>query len=52
MGKKNKSRGNLKLNVVTSCISTMLVLVLIGIVVFFVSVAANFSIHLRENSDA
>lgn len=49
MGKKNKSRGNLKLNVITSCISTMLVLVLIGIVVFFVSVAANFSIHLREN---
>lgn len=47
--KKHKSRGNLKLNVVTSCISTTLVLVLIGIVVFFVSVAANYSVQLREN---
>ncbi len=49
MGKKHKSRSNLRLNVATSCISTTLVLVLIGIVVFFVSVAANFSLHLREN---
>lgn len=47
--KKQKSRGTLKLNVVTSCISTTLVLVLIGIVVFFVSVASNFSVQLREN---
>lgn len=49
MSKKHKSRGSLKLNVLTSCISTTLVLVLIGIVVFFVSVASNFSIQLREN---
>lgn len=49
MGKRNKSRGSLGLNVVTSCISTTLVLVLIGVVVFFVSVARNFSNQLREN---
>lgn len=49
MSAKRKSRGNIGLNVVTSCISTTLVLVLIGIVVFFVSVAREFSISLREN---
>ncbi len=49
MNKKHRSRGGWKLNAVTSCISTTLVLVLIGIVVFFVSVAANFSVQLREN---
>ena len=49
MARKQKSRENIKMNVVTSCISTMLVLVLVGTVVFFVSVAANFSVQLREN---
>ena len=34
MSKKKKSRSGLRLNVVTSCISTTLVLVLLGAVVF------------------
>lgn len=49
MSAKHKTRSNIGLNIVTSCISTTLVLVLIGIVVFFVSVAREFSRNLREN---
>lgn len=36
---------------VTSCISTMLVLTLLGMVVFFVMTAKNLSIYVRENID-
>ena len=49
MSAKHKTRSNIGLNIVTSCISTTLVLVLIGIVVFFVSVAREVSRNLREN---
>jgi len=45
--KKQKVRGSV--NVVTSCISTTLVLVLLGTVVFFVTLASHFSSSLREN---
>lgn len=45
--KKKRTRGSV--NVVTSCISTMLVLVLLGTVVFFVMVAKNFSDSIKEN---
>lgn len=45
--KKQKVRGSV--NVVTSCISTTLVLVLLGTVVFFVTVASHFSSSIREN---
>lgn len=37
------------MNMLTSCISTTLVLILLGLVVFFVSVAHNFSDSIREN---
>lgn len=37
------------MNAITSCISTTLVLVLLGTVVFFVTVARNFSTSIREN---
>ena len=37
------------MNVLTSCISTTLVLVLLGTVVFFVTLAHNFSNSLKEN---
>ena len=49
MSKKKKSRSGLRLNVVTSCISTTLVLVLLGAVVFFVTTATHLSDMLREN---
>ncbi|MDD4759754.1 MAG: permease-like cell division protein FtsX [Bacteroidaceae bacterium] len=45
--KRQKVRGSV--NVVTSCISTTLVLVLLGTVVFFVTVASHFSSSIREN---
>ncbi|MBQ8098907.1 MAG: permease-like cell division protein FtsX [Bacteroidaceae bacterium] len=45
--KKRKNRGSV--NVVTSCISTTLVLLLLGNVFFFVTVAKHFSESLREN---
>ena len=34
---------------ITSCISTMLVLMLLGMVVFFVMTANNLSVYVREN---
>ena len=34
---------------ITSCISTMLVLLLLGMVVFFVMTANNLSVYVREN---
>ena len=45
--KRKKIRGSV--NVVTSCISTTLVLVLLGSVVFFVHIARNFSNNIKEN---
>ena len=45
--KRKKIRGSV--NVVTSCISTTLVLVLLGSVVFFVHIARNFSHNIKEN---
>ena len=45
--KKKKHAGTL--NTVTTCISTTMVLLLLGVVVFFVSVAYNFSRSVREN---
>ena len=44
---KNKKTGNF--NTVTSCISTSLVLILLGIATFFVKLAENFGKELREN---
>lgn len=50
MSRKNKRpRGLLRMNVITSTISTMLVLVLLGIIIFFVTAARNVSNSLREN---
>ncbi len=49
MTKKKNVRSGLRLNVVTSCISTTLVLVLLGTVVFFVGTARRLSDLLREN---
>ena len=34
---------------ITSCISTMLVLLLLGMVAFFVMTANNLSVYVREN---
>lgn len=48
MSKKRKSTGG-RFNTVTSCISTTMVLILLGIIVFFTVVAHNFSRALREN---
>jgi cell division transport system permease protein len=45
--KKRRSSGSF--NSVTSCISTTLVLILFGTVVFFVTMADNLSRSLREN---
>ena len=50
MGTKMKHRkARTGMNVLTSCISTTLVLVLLGTVVFFVTLAHNFSNSLKEN---
>ena len=50
MRKKRKSpRSRHGLQVVTLCISTTLVLVLLGMVVFFVLTARNLSAYVREN---
>jgi cell division transport system permease protein len=49
MANKRKQQIHGSVNVVTSCISTTLVLVLLGTVVFFVTLASHFSSSLREN---
>lgn len=49
MKSRKQRRGFIRLNVVTSCISTTLVLVLLGTIVFFVTMASNLSDALREN---
>lgn len=46
--KKRKERSTGRFSTVTTCISTTLVLLLIGIVVLFVSIGTNFSRQLRE----
>lgn len=46
--KRKKSRNAGRFATVTTCISTTLVLVLLGIVVLFVSVGTNFSKQIRE----
>ncbi len=48
MGKK-RTVGYLDMQFITSCISTMLVLILLGTVVFFVLSAHNLSVYVREN---
>ena len=47
MGKKSKSFFDMQF--ITSCISTMLVLLLLGLVAFFVLTANNISVYIREN---
>lgn len=50
MAKRKKIKSGLTgINAVTSCISTTLMLVLLGMVMFFVTFAYNFSNNLREN---
>ena len=50
MGKnKNNSAGCFDMQFITSSISTMLVLLLLGMVVFFVLSANNLSKFMREN---
>ena len=48
MGKHRKRIGG-RFNTVTSCISVAMLLLLLGIVVFFTLVARNFSTDVREN---
>lgn len=48
MAKKKISAGT-RMNVVTACISTTLMLILLGTVIFFVCFAHNFSRSLKEN---
>lgn len=47
--KRTKARSRRGLQVVTLCISTTMVLVLLGLVVFFVLSARNLSAHMKEN---
>lgn len=47
--RRKKTRGRHGLQVVTLCISTMLVLVLLGMVVFSVLTARNLSAYVKEN---
>lgn len=47
-GKHSKRKNTGKFSVVTTCISTTLVLMLLGIVVLFVTVGNNFSRQIRE----
>lgn len=47
--KRKKARSRRGLQVVTLCISTTMVLVLLGMVVFFVLSARNLSRHMKEN---
>lgn len=46
---KKKRRGSGSFNTITACISTALVLILLGTVVFFVTMADNLGRTLREN---
>ena len=47
--KRKKARSHRGLQVVTLCISTTMVLILLGMVVFFVLSARNLSAHMKEN---
>ncbi|MGM9694901.1 MAG: cell division protein FtsX [Alloprevotella sp.] len=47
-GKHSKRKSTGKFSVVTTCISTTLVLMLLGIVILFVTVGNNFSRQIRE----
>ena len=47
--KRKKARSRRGLQVVTLCISTTMVLLLLGVVVFFVLSARNLSAHMKEN---
>ncbi len=47
--KRKKARSRQGLQVVTLCISTTMVLVLLGLVAFFVLTAHNLSNHMKEN---
>ena len=47
--KQKKARSRRGLQVVTLCISTTMVLILLGMVVFFVLSARNLSAHMKEN---
>ncbi len=47
--KQKKTRGRRGLQVVTLCISTTMVLILLGMVVFSVLSARNLSAHMKEN---
>ena len=49
MKHRQPPRNHTGMNVITSCISTTLVLVLLGTIVFFVSLAPNISNAMREN---
>ena len=48
MGKKSSVSG-FDMQFVTSCISTTMVLLLLGLVVFFVLSARNLSVYVKEN---
>ena len=50
MGKRRKKAGGrFGLQVVTLCISTMMVLVVLGLLVFFVLTTRNLSVYVKEN---
>ena len=49
MAKKKKHSEGTSMNVVTACISTTLMLILLGTVIFFVCFAHSFSNSLKEN---
>ena len=46
---RNNTRNHHGMQIVTLCISTTMVLILLGMVVFFVLTARNLSAHMREN---
>lgn len=46
---RNNTRNHHGMQVITLCISTTMVLILLGMVVFFVLTARNLSAHMREN---
>ena len=47
--KRKKARSRRGLQVMTLCISTTMVLILLGLVVFFVLSARNLSVHMKEH---